>query len=116
MKDGKGKRNEKRVSSIELITAKCSLSGKRLLPEIATKKDVAVRLRGKKRINTCIVLKSALEEILGGPLPRSALIETSKEDFEKTWVSYVLPVENLSTIQKSILGKKFSREYKRVFY
>jgi len=101
--------------SVKLITATCDLSGKRILPEIVTTKDKAIRLRGKKRINTCVVLKSALEEIIG-VFDKRCLIKTSKEDFEKSLVSFVLPVESLSPTQKSVLQKSFTKEYRRVFY
>ena len=110
MKDGNEIPN-----SLRLMATKCSLSGKTLLSEIGRKQDVVIRIRGKNRTNTCVVLKSALEEILNISYQKH-LIKTSKEDFEKSLVSFVLPIEILSSAQRSALGRKFSGEYRKVFY
>ncbi len=110
MKDGKEIPNSTRI-----MTAQCAISGKNILEEIGRKKDVAIRIRGKKRTNTCVVLISILKEIIG-VINEKNLIPTSKDDFNTSLVSFVLPVENLSHVQKSLLSKRFSGDTKRVFY
>ena len=111
MKDGLKRRNL--PTSVDLITNVCVLSGKNLLESIV-KGDKVVRFRGKNRNNTALALKSAIEEIIG-PISNRVLVETSEEDFKQTLVSFVLPVEKLSAIQKSFLMRRISSSLKRVF-
>jgi hypothetical protein len=110
MRDGK-----ETPKSLKLLGMKCEFSGKDVISEIQVNRDILVRLRGKKRINSCVILKSVLEEAIG-ELPKNLFIATSREDFADSLVSFVLPVEKLSMTQKSILQRKFSGENKKVFY
>ena len=100
-------------TSVRLVTSVCALSGKNLL-EGVTKGDKVVRFRGKNRNNTALALKSAVTDLLGD-YSIKGLVETSKHDYEQTLVSFVLPVEKLSTEDRLKLAFRVPGPLKRVF-